>query len=285
MHVKIDIHIIRSWKNHCSLNDASGATKLRTWDISTEASFLISPISTLLKEWSILEYDSASSATMSPWLEWWVLPTVLPVWKKMRVVRIRGFSGMFRICRMKQPTANLKQIIGWVHGDPHGGHELWELQRLLCKNPIMIYHPTILPSPKWLDLHRFEVQRGDTSQARTKKGAGLEIADGKPTDFQDRYLRWIKKKILGFHQIPVFFFWKIGFQFPDCFFQMCQIVTRLPFKNPRYSDDLSSSMKLPDLRDRSIDAEWLFNVPAFLIVDPVACEWTLQADNTTLGIQ
>ena len=64
---------------------------------------------------------------------------------------------------------------------------------------------------------------------------------------------------------------------------MSQIVTRLPFKNPRYSDDLSSSMKLPDLRDRSIDAEWLFNVPAFLIVDPVVCEWHLTSLQFHLG--
>lgn len=150
-------------------------------------------------------------------------------------------SGMFRICTMKEPTANLKQIIGWV--EIHmGGTNFGSFS-----GDLPSYHPG---SPKWLDLHRFEVQRGDTSQARTKKGAGLEIADGKPTCFQDRYLRWIKKKSWVFIRFLFFFFWKIRFQFLDCFFQMCQIVTRLPFKNPRYSDDLSSSMKLPDLRDR-----------------------------------
>ena len=181
---------------------------------------------------------------------------------------------MFRICRMKEPTANLKQIIGWVHGDPHGGTNFGSFS-----GDLPSYHPGSL---KWLDLHRFEVQRGDSSQARTKKGAGLGDRRWKTNRFSRQILAMDSEKSWVFIRF-LFFFGKIRFQFPDWFFQMSQIVTRLPFKNPRYSDDLSSSMKLPDLRDRSIDAEWLFNVPAFLIVDPVVCEWNLTSLQFHLG--
>lgn len=199
--------------------------------------------------------------------QWWVLPTALRFEKTMRVVRIRVNQGCLGYVEWKNQQLTSNKSLAELRST--WGDELWELQRLLCKNPMVIYHPTI-PDP-WNDWTFSDSESVWGPKRRCKSGKNSKGCKDWRSQMENQQVFKTDtcdglRKILGFHQIPVFFFWKIRFQFPDCFFQMCQIVTRLPFKNPRYSDDL---------RDTSIDAEWLFNVPAFLIVDPVACEWNL----------
>ena len=79
----------------------------------------------------------------------------------------------------------------------------------------------------------------------------------------------------------------LGFSSDSCFFERSVFSFQIGFSRcvkllqGCLSRILATQMTchLPDLRDRSIDAEWLFNMPAFLIVDPVVCEWNLTSSS------
>ena len=133
------------------------------------------------------------------------------VWKKMRVVRIRVNPGCLGYVEWKnqQLTSN-KSLAEFM--EIHMG------ARTLGASAV-IYHPTI-PDP-WNDWTFIGLRSKEEIQVRQelKRVQDWEIADGKPTGFQDRYLRWIQKN-LGFSLDSCFFFWKNPFSvsrlvFPD----------------------------------------------------------------------
>jgi len=70
---------------------------------------------------------------------------------------------------------------------------------------MVIYHPTI-PDPQ-NDWTFIGLRPKEEMQVRQelKRVQDWEIADGKPTGFQDRYLRWIKKKSWVFIRFLFFF--------------------------------------------------------------------------------
>lgn len=77
-------------------------------------------------------------ATMTPWLEWWVLPKGFAVWKKMRVVRIRGNPGCLGYVQWKNQQLTSNKSLAELRST-------WGARTLGAS--AVIYHPTI-PDPR-----------------------------------------------------------------------------------------------------------------------------------------